>query len=380
MNKISKSIVLILTATIFSSFAVSTRGDNPKSKYYKNEMKSLHTAIESNFHDSVSGYYFVDLDPAKRETKFGHKREYSWLWALCAMFEATNEIEKVDKEAALVNNIFKSMQPYYDAAPPKPGYGEYIVKLSKGQRYYDDNQWIGITSLDIYERTGDKAYFNLGKSMYDFMMTASDNALGGGLYWRENDFETKNTCSNGPGIIVALKMYNATKDKAYLDNALKIYNWTYEKLQTPSGLFYDNIKVKDGNIGPAVFSYNSGTMLQSNVYLYEITGDKKYLERANKLADSSLLYFYSGDKFRDGYWFNAVLLRGYQHLLKHNKDLKYVSGFKKCLDNTLKENKNEKGLFTGNEGVYNLVEHGGMLEILARFAYLENHYNFTDKK
>jgi hypothetical protein len=37
-------------------------------------------------------------------------------------------------------------------------------------------------------------------------------------------------------------------------------------------------------------------------------------------------------------------------------------------------------LFTGNEGVYNLVEHGGMLEILARFAYLENHYNFTDKK
>jgi len=380
MNKISKSIVLILTATMSSSFALSTRGDNPKSKYYKNEMKSLHTAIESNFHDSVSGYYFVDLDPAKRETKFGHKREYSWLWALCAMFEATNEIEKVDKEAALVNNIFKSMQPYYDAAPPKPGYGEYIVKLSKGQRYYDDNQWIGITSLDIYERTGDKAYFNLGKSMYDFMMTASDNALGGGLYWRENDFETKNTCSNGPGIIVALKMYNATKDKAYLDNALKIYNWTYAKLQTPSGLFYDNIKVKDGSIGPDVFSYNSGTMLQSNVYLYEITGDKKYLERANKIADSSLLYFYSGDKFRDGYWFNAVLLRGYQHLLKHNKDLKYVSGFKKCLDNTLKENKNEKGLFTGNEGVYNLVEHGGMLEILARFAYLENHYNFTDKK
>jgi rhamnogalacturonyl hydrolase YesR len=380
MNKIKRSVILVLSVAIFSSFSFITKGDNSKNNFYRKEMKNLHAAIEANFHDGVSGYYFVDLDPAKRETKFGHKREYSWLWALCAMFEATNEIEKVDKEAALVNNILKSMQPYYDAAPPKPGYGEYIVNLSQGQRYYDDNQWIGITSLDIYERTGDKAYFNLGKSMYDFMMTASDNALGGGLYWRENDFETKNTCSNGPGIIVALKMYKATKDKAYLDNALKIYNWTYEKLQTPSGLFYDNIKVKDGSISPAVFSYNSGTMLQSNVYLYEITGDKKYLERANKIADSSLLYFYSGDKFRDGYWFNAVLLRGYQHLLKHNKDLKYVSGFKKCLDNALKENKNEKGLFTGNDGVYNLVEHGGMLEILARFAYLENRYNFADKK
>lgn len=298
----------------------------------------------------------------------------------CAMFEAANEIEKVDKKANLVDDVLKSMQPYYDPAPPKPGYGEYIVKLSQGQRYYDDNQWIGITALDIYERTGKKAYLDLGKSMYDFMMTASDTALGGGLYWRENDFETKNTCSNGPGIIVALKMYKATKEKVYLDNALKIYNWTNEKLQTSTGLFYDNIKVKDGSIGETIYSYNSGTMLQSNVYLYEITGDKKYLKRAIEIADSSLLYFYGGEKFKDGYWFNAVLLRGYQHLLKHNNDLKYISGFKKCLDNELKENKNEKGLFTGNDGVYNLVEHGGMLEILARFAYLEDRYNMENKK
>lgn len=375
MNKIKRSVILIVAVVLFSGFSAVKRNANSKNNFYKREMESFHSAIENNFHDRVSGYYFVDLDPAKRETKFGHRREYSWLWALCAMFEATNEIEKVDKNANLVDGIFKSMQPYYDPAPPKPGYGEYIVKLSKGQRYYDDNQWIGITSLDIYERTGKKVYLDLGKSMYDFMMTASDTTLGGGLYWRENDFETKNTCSNGPGVLVALKMYNATKEKVYLDNALKIYEWTNEKLQTPEGLFYDNIKVKDGTIGKTIFSYNSGTMLQSNVYLYEITGDKKYLARANRIADSSLQYFYGGEKFRDGYWFNAVLLRGYQQLLKHNKDLKYITGFKKCLDNALKENKNEKGLSAAKDGVYNLVEHGGMLEILARFAYLEEHYN-----
>jgi rhamnogalacturonyl hydrolase YesR len=376
MNTRKKILILIAVVVLFSSFSLIKRNATFKKNFYKKEMTSLHTAIENNFHDSISGYYFVDLDPAKRETKFGHRREYSWLWALCAMFEATNEIEKIDKNADLVDGIFKSMQPYYDPAPPKPGYGEYIVKLSKGQRYYDDNQWIGITSLDIYERTGKKTYLDLGKSMYDFMMTASDTTLGGGLYWREKDFETKNTCSNGPGIIVALKMYKATKQQIYLDNALKIYNWTNEKLQTPTGLFYDNIKVKDKSIGEAIFSYNSGTMLQSNLYLYEITRDKKYLKRAIKIADSSLAYFYGGEKFRDGYWFNAVLLRGYQHLLKHNKDMKYIYSFKKCLDNTLKENKNEKGLFATNDVVYNLVEHGGMLEILARFAYLEGHYNF----
>ena len=140
MTKRKRGIIIITAVVLFSSFAVLKENRNSKNDFYKDEMEKLHTAIENNFHDSVSGYYFVDLDPAKRETKFGHKREYSWLWALCAMFEATNEMEKIDKKAALVDNILKSMQPYYDPAPPKPGYGEYIVKLSQGQRYYDDNQ------------------------------------------------------------------------------------------------------------------------------------------------------------------------------------------------------------------------------------------------
>lgn len=372
---IKKIIIPVFLLAVLAVLLYAKKNNNSKSGFYKTEMQQLNAAIEKNFHDDASGYYFVELDPTKRETKFGHRREYSWLWALCAMFEATNEVEKVDKNADLVDGIFSSIQHYYDPAPPKPGYGEYIVSLSRGQRYYDDNQWIGIAALDIYGRTGEESYFDLGKSMYDFMMTAYDTTLGGGLYWRENDFESKNTCSNGPGVIVALKMYNATKNEAYLDTALMIYNWTNEKLQTPEGLYFDNIKTKDESIGKAIFSYNTGTMLQSNVYLYEITGDEKYLNRAIKIADSSLSYFYGDGKFRDGYWFNAVLLRGYQHLLKHHDDLKYISGFKKCVDFTLSNEKNEQGLFTTEKGIHNLVNHGGMLEILARFAELEEHYN-----
>ncbi|MBN2163486.1 MAG: galactose-1-epimerase [Pontiellaceae bacterium] len=346
---------------------------------YKTEMQNLYAVIESKFHDSESGYYFVELDPAKRETKFGHFREYSWLWALCTMFEAANEVEKVEGITGLADGIFKNMQHYYDPAPPKPGYGEYIVALSRGQRYYDDNQWIGIAALEIYERTGNEIYLDLGKSMYDFMMTAYDSKLGGGLYWREGDFETKNTCSNGPGILVALKLYKATHDKTYLDTALKIYDWTNEKLQTPEGLFFDNIKTKDASIGKAIFSYNTGTMLQSNVYLYEITGEEKYLKRAINMAGASLSYFYESGRFRDDYWFNAVLLRGYQHLLKHHDDLKYIIGFKKCLDHELQENKNEEGLFVSGDSVRNLVSHGGMLEILARFAEIERDYDLKDR-
>ena len=211
------------------------------------------------------------------------------------------------------------------------------------------------------------------------MMTAYDKVLGGGLYWVETSKESKNTCSNGPGVLVALQMYQATKEKSYLDTALILFNWTNMKLQAPSKLYYDNIKTKDGSVDKVILSYNTGTMLQSNIYLYEITRNKKYLKDAIEIADASLPYFYGVETFRDGYWFNAVMLRAYQHLLKHDKNTKYVLGFKKCLDHALLKEKNEQGLFAGKNGVYNLVEQGGMLEILARFAWLEKHYHLNGR-
>lgn len=373
MNTLKKSILFILSLTFTAGLASAQTKTG--GHYYK-EMKSLQAAIEQNFHDKKSGEYFVELDPAKRENKNGYLREYTYLWSYCAMYQAANEIEKLEPKANLMAPMLKLMYEYYNPAPPAAGFTDYIMKLKPGERYYDDNEWIGITALDAYSRTKKKADFDLGKAMYDFIMTGHDQVLGGGIYWKEGDKSTKNTCSNGPGALVALQLYEATKNKAYLDTAIKIIDWTNSKLRTPEKLYWDNISTKDERIGKAIFTYNTGTMLESYVYLYEITKNKKYLDEANSIADASLAYFYNGNNFRDDdYWFNAVLLRGYQHLLKYNKDTKYILGFKKGLDYALQHDKNDKGLFNGREGVRNLVHHGGLLEILARYAWLEKQYN-----
>ena len=380
MKNIKCSILIILSLTIFTTFLSAQTNARSNEGYYKKEMHSLQAAIQKNFYDKASGNYFVVIDPAKREKKGDYLREYTYLWSFCAMYQAANEIEKLDKDAKLMEPMLKIMYEYYNPAPPKPGFTDYIMKLKPGERYYDDNQWVGITSLDAFERTKKKSCFDLGKQMYDFMMTGYDNVLGGGIYWKEGSKSSKNTCSNGPGVLVALQMYKATKEKKYLDTALLIFNWINQKLQAPSGLFYDNISTKDGRVNKGTLSYNTGTMLQSNVFLYEITKDKKYLKAATAMADSSLTYFYGRGRFRDDLWFNAVLLRGYQHLLKYNKDTKYILGFKKCLDYAIKNNKNDQGLFTNRDGVRNLVDQGGMLEILARYAWLESHYNLQTQQ
>lgn len=373
----NKALLIAMLLTVSASSLFAQKETKEKKGYYTKALQSLQNEIKEHFYDETSGYYFVVLDTAQRERKNGYLRAYTYLWSLCALYQAANEIEKLDPRANLMAPLVKNMANYYNPAPPKGGYTDYIMKLKPGERYYDDNQWIGIAALDAYARKKQRSDLELGKSMYDFMMTGHDQVLGGGIYWKEGSTSSKNTCSNGPGVLVALQMYQATKHKAYLDTALKLFNWTNEKLRTPAGLYYDNIRIKDGSIGKATFSYNTGTMLESNVYLYEITGDQKYLKAANAIADSSLTFFYGKGQFRDGYWFNAVLLRAYQHLFRHNKDTSYILGFKKCLDYALEHEKNEKGLFNGKNGIQNLVEHGGMLEILARFAWLEQQYTIA---
>jgi hypothetical protein len=370
----------LLPALLLMLFSASLFAQVKSGGHYRKEMKALQAVIQTNFYDKASGEYFVVVDSAERETKNGYTRQYTYLWSYCAMYQAANEIEKLEPKANLMAPMLKLMYAYYNPAPPHGGFTDYIMKLKPGERYYDDNEWIGITALDAYTRTKKKADLDLGKDMYDFIMTGYDQVLGGGIYWKEGDLSSKNTCSNGPGALVALQLYQITKNKAYLDTAIKIVKWTDAKLQTPEKLYWDNIRTRDGRVNKGILSYNTGTPLEAYVYLYEITKDKKYLDEANAIADASLKFFYSGEKFRDDYWFNAVLLRGYQHLLKFNKDTKYIKGFKKCLDGTLAADKNEKGLFTskdrrGNIKVKNLVDHGGLLEILARYAWLETKYD-----
>lgn len=330
-------------------------------KDYRQEMLTLRKSIHAIFFIDSPAYYKETAVPEKDGLPV------SYLWGLCAMLQADNEMEKLLPAEKLMSNTFGVIRKYYNELPPAPGYASYPMQYGGGDRFYDDNQWIGIAAMDAFSRTKDTSWLSTGKEIYRFMMTAYDSSAGGGLYWQEGNIKTKNTCSNGPGIILALQLYKATKERSYLDTALLLFNWVNATLRSPEGLYYDNINVLSKKIDRKLYSYNTGTMLQSAVYLYECTGDPKYLKQAAGIAESSVSVFLANNKFSDSYWFAAVLLRGYQHLLKYNQDKKYIDAFKNCLDDALVNDKSGNGLM-GKKHKIDLVSQGGMLEILARFA------------
>ena len=331
---------------------------------YRKAAQELYTSIQKDFYIKDSSYY--------REEAIGKKSDnpISYLWPLCAMMQAANEMDVLFSTHHYLDNIITVIDKYEDDRPPVSGYASYKLGTKIDDRYYDDNQWIGIASLDAYKRTKEQKYLVLGKRIYHFMMSGYDTITGGGIYWVENKKESKNTCSNGPGILVALGMYEATREKNYLDTAIQLYSWTKKYLRSPNGLYYDNYNIKKHKIDSAFYSYNAGTMLESSIWLYRLTKNNSYLKDATLTAQSASKRFLNDRFFKDDYWFNAVMLRGYLRLYQYDKNPKYLEKFRNCINNTLLSQKKPDGLY-GRHGVENLVQQAGLLEMLCRFTMLK---------
>src|SRR4051794_24031995 len=135
---------------------LSAAAQKTNSHEYLSAMQAFNRAIHENFYDSVSGFYKESV------TREKNKNAYSYLWPLCGMLQSANEIEKISAGKGMFINTMNVIQNYYDSAAPAPGYASYIMQFGGGDRFYDDNQWIGIASMDAYSRTKNKSFLKTG--------------------------------------------------------------------------------------------------------------------------------------------------------------------------------------------------------------------------
>jgi hypothetical protein len=326
---------------------------------YVARIQEIQKNVNDNFRSSYPDLFLESSDTSR------NKNPYSYLWPVCALFQAENEAEALTPGTDRLSPFLKTLAQYYNPAPPAPGYQACVALKGKDTRYYDDNQWLGITAMDAYARTGRKNWLELAKTIYNFMITGCDTVSGGGIYWREGDMFTKNTCSNGPGIILALRLYQSTRKKEYLETAKDLYAWVNNYLRSPDGIYYDALKVKTMRIDSATYTYNTGTMLQSDVLLWRITGEKKYLDEAQLVAAAAEKYFFHNGKLPNDYWFNAVMLRGFIELAAADGDygrLRFFAADAERIWPTLKSRKK-------------LIDQAAMLEIYARLEMISYKMN-----
>ncbi len=271
---------------------------------------------------------------------------YSYLWpfsgtlsAISALYEATGDSVYLTmwEERAM-----PGLQEYYDSSRTPAAYSSYISSAPQSDRFYDDNVWIGIDFTDMYMATRNPVWLEKAREVWKFIESGTDSILGGGIYWCEQKKHSKNTCSNAPGSVYALKLFRATADSSYLRQGKALYEWTRATLQDPDDHLYFDNKGLDGKIGEAKFAYNSGQMIQSGALLFKITGDSTYLRQAQETAEAAYRRFFSGkakdaagefDLLEPGnIWFTAVMHRGFAELYDADSNPKYMDAFARNLD------------------------------------------------
>lgn len=289
----------------------------------------------------------------------GGQKRFAYLWPFSGTFSGVNALLRTsgDKKYLhlLADHILKGLNQYYDHSRQPAAYASYLMNAGLSDRFYDDNVWLGIDFVDLYIKTQDKQYLAKAKEIWRFIQSGIDDKLGGGIYWCEQKKHSKNTCSNAPGSVLALKLYEATQEDAYFKEGLELYNWTKKNLQDSADkLYWDNISLT-GKVEKTKYAYNSGQMLQSAALLYKLTKDKSYLDEAQSIAKSSMSYFTHEIRPADGaafrlinpgnVWFTAVMMRGFVELygLDHNKE--YLSLFNKNLDYAWTHARDSHGLF-----------------------------------
>ena len=274
-------------------------------------------------------------------------------------------------------------------------YGTYIGP--NDERYYDDNVWIGIEMANLYELTGNEVYLQHANTVWNFILEGIDDVTGGGVYWKEGAV-SKHTCSTAPAAVMALKLYQLSKNESYLEIAKSLYSYCKDVVQDPNDyLFYDNVRLSDPSdknselkVSKDKFTYNSGQPMLAAAMLYRITKEEQFLKDAQNIAQS--IYkkwfknYHSSILDRDimilsdpNTWFNAVMFRGFVELYKIDKNDVYVKAVKNTMEHAWQSNCRNRLTnlmsddYAGDkkEGKWNIKTQGAFVEIFSLIGELE---------
>lgn len=314
---------------------------------------------------------------------------YSYLWPFSGTLSAVAAIMESDIawQDTLENRVLPGLQEYYDGVREPHAYSSYISSAPQSDRFYDDNVWLGIDFTDLYRLTGKQEYLDKAEMIWRFIESGTDDVLGGGIYWCEQKKASKNTCSNAPGAVYALKLYLATGNEEYLSEGKALYEWTRNTLKdTTDNLYFDNINL-EGKITDWKFAYNSGQMVQAASLLYGITKEESYLNEARLTAEACYGFFFRDYTRSDGsqvrilkkgnVWFSAVMLRGFIELYRIDGNPVYVDAVRNTLDVAWEEGRSQEGFFGDDYTVSEqgakkwLLTQGAMAEMYARIAALD---------
>lgn len=260
--------------------------------------------IQSEFRLKGSASYVEAIGPKT-------KKEILFNWGVGVLMSAMNSAARVDpKWRDELRTFVESTRSYWNPAKPVAGYDVWPMP-KPADRYYDDNAWMVLALVEASEILAEPKFLGYAKDALTFVLSGEDERLGGGIYWREKEKTSKNTCSNGPSAAACLAVYEKTKDPKLLSKAIELYEWTKKNLQDPTDLLFWDSKNLAGKVDKTKWSYNTALMIRTAAELGRLTGKEQYSKEASDMAAASEAKWLINGRFADEGKFAHLLLESW---------------------------------------------------------------------
>lgn len=265
----------------------------------------------------------------------------------------------------------------------RPGYASYPVAPygDGGDFFYDDNEWVGLFDVQRYLTSGDRQALGRARQIFDLVVSGWDtdesHADPGGVFWTQASWSTdRNTVSNMPAAELGLRLYQITGQRSYLDWSRTMYDWTNAHLLGPDGLYYDHVDLA-GTVEKTYWSYNQGVPVGVNVLLYQVTHDRTYLARAQRLAAAAYRYYVTGGRLAaQPPFFNSIFFKNLLLLQSVTGGHTYVDAMRAYADTVWATQRDAAtGLFRFDaDGGTQAIQQAAMVQIYAVLAWSPARY------
>lgn len=215
----------------------------------------------------------------------------AFMWGCGVMLSALNGAAAADpRYVPWLADYTRALERYWNEEGPVPGLD--VLPVPKPvDRYYDDNAWVAIALVESHRVLSDRRRqteahhaLQLAKRTMAYVLSGEDEVLGGGIYWRESDRASKNTCSNAPSAVAAYALYQATGTPGYRVAGDRLLGWVLRTLQDPEDLLmWDNVRL-DGSIERTKWSYNTALTVRALLMASEVGSELGAPEQLRALA------------------------------------------------------------------------------------------------
>jgi hypothetical protein len=308
-------------------------------------------------------------------------------------------IDGFDAAAAIADHL-EVLDRYYDDRGALAAYSSDVIGTRLGgDRYYDDNAWIGLALVQLERMRPGAGRLDRAEELYRFAVTGWDQRddvpSPGGVFWVEQGRgvgarnHDRNTVSNVPNAELGLhlaELRGAAGPRQDPVGPEEMVGWVLTTLDASragdapgTGLFWDKLR-GDNTLDETLWSYNQGTMVGACVLLWRRGGDDsaRHLARAEAVARKALLH-YAGTGFeRQPAAFNAIFFRNLLLLHAATGDAglreEIITAMRDYTDWAWDGRRDQRDRFHFAQRGWTLLDQSAMVQLLALLAWDPREY------